>query len=183
MCLSLCHESFPNPGHWWLAKESLFQRWSFFPWKPSSFSRQGWQEHGFPTTWAGSPGSFFPEPKSRLRTRNKREMDWEEAETYPSDTEDSNGCQGTWWASEDLFACGHPALTFPPQELLLVGSFSGRSRAMAFKPHGWPSNFLDVLQIFQVLGDLSDLAGHGFKLPVPVMLHFHTAILTEIALA
>lgn len=86
-----------------------------------------------------------------------------------------------WWASEDLFACGHPALTFPPQELLPEGSFSGKSRAMAFKPHGWPSNFLDVLQIFQILGDLPDLPGHGFKLPTPVMLRFHTATLTEVA--
>lgn len=33
MWLWLGHESFPNPGNWGLAKESLFQRWGFIPWK------------------------------------------------------------------------------------------------------------------------------------------------------
>lgn len=33
MWLWLGHESFPSPGNWGLAKESLFQRWGFIPCK------------------------------------------------------------------------------------------------------------------------------------------------------
>lgn len=96
---------------------------------------------------------------------------WEEAETCPSHTQGSNGCQRMQWASGNLSISGQPPLGLSSQELLLGGA--GRLR---------PSNLSSNLQICLVLGGLPALLDHGFQLASPAMLHVHATVFMEMML-
>lgn len=138
MWLWLGHESFPNPGHWGLAKESLFQRWGFIPWK-----------------------------QRLLRTKIQAVHVEQKRDGQEGCRDLSLGYSGQQWMPGCVVgfrgsACGHPALNSTRRfcwRAALVASGEGQEL--------WPSNLRDDPQIFWVLRHLPALSGHSFELPVP----------------
>lgn len=152
MCLSLCHESFPNPRHRWLAKWSLFQRWDFFPWKASSSSPRGRQEQGFPPIGLTDQAFFSQTPSPGCAWGTKEKRTWRKQRITPQilyTAVNAGGFRGPLCLWTTSTSVSTPESHF--------GGFSGGSRATAFKP-----------------------SGHSSELPALITLHLHTEILTEI---
>lgn len=132
----------------------------FLPLEAQHLLPAGLAGAGFSTHWAHRPGSFFPEPKSRMCMRNKRETDLEKAENYPSDTQYSNECRG-----------------------LQRTSLPMDNQHKHFHPTWVAFQEDQELQLPDLVGGHPALSAHSSELPALITLHLHTGIPMEIVSA